>query len=115
LSGILKARKGDAMAVLMTQTMPEGVTVQMLDAVSEAMGVDNDPPAGLVVHVHFERAGRVEVADVWDSREAYETFEAERLMPAMQRVASEQGMSAPSPEDVGSPDFTEVHAIVRGR
>jgi hypothetical protein len=103
------------MAVLMTQTMPEGVTVQMLDAVTEAMGVDKDPPAGLVVHVHYERGGRTEIADVWESREAYETFEAERLMPAMQKVASEQGMSAPSPQEVGAPDFTEVHAIVRGR
>jgi hypothetical protein len=103
------------MAVLMTQTMPEGVTAQMLDAVSDAMGVESDPPAGLVVHVHYERGGRIEVADVWESREAYETFAAERLMPAMQKIASEQGMSAPSPQEVGEPEFTEVHSIVRGR
>jgi hypothetical protein len=103
------------MAVLMTQTMPEGVTVQMLDAVTDAMDVTNDPPAGMVVHVHYEKDGRTQVVDVWESRQAYETFEAERLLPAMQRVASEQGMSAPSPEEVGAPTITDVHAVVRGR
>ena len=101
------------MAVLMRQTMPEGVTVQLLDAVTEEMGVDNDPPEGLVVHVHYEQDGRAQIVDVWDSPQAYEQFAAERLMPAMQTVAERQGQSLPEPEDA-TPDVIEVARIVRG-
>lgn len=104
-----------AMAVLMRQTMPEGVTVQMLDAVSDEMSVSNDPPAGMVVHVHYEQDGRTEVVDVWESRQAYETFAAERLMPAMEKVAGDHGMPVPSEGTAGTPNIIDVHAMVRGR
>ena len=101
------------MAVLMRQTMPEGVTVDILDAVTEEMGVAQDPPAGLVVHVHFQRDGRTEIVDVWESEQAYETFSNERLMPAMQKVSEQRGLSAP-PQG-GGPEIVEVGSIIRGR
>jgi hypothetical protein len=101
------------MAVLMRQTLPEGVTVQFLDAVTEEMGVDRDPPVGMVVHVHYEQDGRAQVGDVWDSPQAYEKFAAERLMPAMQTVAERHGQSLPAPGDA-MPDIIEVARMVRG-
>jgi hypothetical protein len=103
------------MAVLMRQTMPEGVSVDMLDAVTEEMGVRENPPDGLVVHVHFEEDGRAQVVDVWDSPEAYQRFADERLMPAMQKVAEQHGGPAAPPPDGAAPDMVEVTGIVRGR
>lgn len=101
------------MAVLMRQTVPEGVTTQMLDAVSEEMDVRSDPPAGLVVHVHYEEGGRVHVVDVWESTDAYEKFARERLGPAMEKVAQRHG--APAPTHGDKPEILEVGDVVRGR
>jgi hypothetical protein len=102
------------MTVLMQQTMPEGTTLEFLDEVTREMGVETDPPDGLVVHTHFEEGGRVRVVDVWDSPEAFEAFRDGTLMPAMQKVASDRGMDmtqAPPPEVT----MTAVAGLVRGR
>jgi quinol monooxygenase YgiN len=102
------------MTVILQQTMPEDATLAMLDEVTGQMGVENDPPAGLVVHTHFEENGRVRVVDVWDSQEAYESFQQSRLMPAMQKVAADHGQDlsqGPQPET----SVVTVHGMVRGR
>ena len=101
------------MAVLMTQTMPEGVTVEVLDEVTEEMGVRGEPPAGMVVHVHYDEGGKTHIVDVWDSTQAYETFARERLGPAMEKVAQRRGL--PAPADRSMPDVREVHAVIRGQ
>jgi hypothetical protein len=102
------------MTVVMQQTMPEGTAVESLNEVTRLMGVEADPPAGLVVHTHFVRDGRVQVIDVWDSEESYVEFRDHTLTPAMQKVASDHGMDIsqePSPETV----VTTVSGLVRGR
>lgn len=101
------------MAVILEQVMPEGVSLQMLDEVTEEMKVDENPPDGLLLHVHFERDGRSRVVDVWESQEAYETFRDARLMPAMQAVIQRQGGGGQPQE----PDqtITPVHRVVGGR
>ena len=100
------------MAVILEQAMPEGVSLQMLDEVTEEMRVDQDPPDGILVHVHFEQDGRVRVVDVWESQEAYESFRDARLMPAMQAVAQRHGGEQPPQSDMS---ITSVHRVVRGR
>jgi hypothetical protein len=102
------------MTVIMQQTMPEGTTLEFLDEVTKQMGVEADPPAGLVVHTHFEDRGHIQVVDVWDSREAFERFQESRLAPTMQRVAAEHGMDmsqAPGPDTT----FMTVGGLVKGR
>lgn len=102
------------MAVLMTQTMPTGASIQMLDAVTEEMGVDADPPAGMLSHVHYEDGGAIKIIDVWESQQAWETFRDERLNPAMGKVAAANGVdlsAMPDPETT----VTEVHRAIRGR
>lgn len=101
------------MAVILTQTMPAEASLEMLDAVTEEMNATADPPAGLIVHTHYESGGQVDVTDVWESAEAYETFVADRLNPAMQAVAARHGIALPD----GPPQYTltEVHTMVRGR
>jgi hypothetical protein len=78
------------MAVLIEDVFPVGVTVELLDAVTDEMGVDANLPPGGIVHVHFEKDGRAHGVDVWDSVEAYEQFVESTLMPAMGKVAAGQ-------------------------
>ena len=99
------------MTVILQQTMPEGTTLEFLDEVTRAMGVEADPPAGLVLHTHFEQDGRVRIVDVWDSQDEYESFRDSTLMPAMQKAAVAQGMDmsqAPQPEQ----SLLKVHSVV---
>jgi hypothetical protein len=101
-----------AMTVLIETVFPVGVTNELLDAVTDEMGVDAELPPGGVVHVHFEKDGRSQGVDVWDSVEAYQQFVQSTLVPAMGKVAAARGLD---PSKVGAPEekITEVHRIVR--
>jgi hypothetical protein len=101
------------MATILEQVMPEGVSLDMLDEVTDEMGVDGNPPDGMLVHIHFEQDGRVRVVDVWDSREAYEAFLDARLMPAMQAVLRRNGVEEAPPQPETS--MAEIHRVVQGR
>jgi hypothetical protein len=100
------------MAVLVENVFPVGVTNELLDAVTDEMGVDNEIPPGAILHVHFEKGGRAHGVDVWDSVEAYQQFVQSTLVPAMGKVASARGLD---PSKVGEPEvtITEVHRLVR--
>ena len=99
------------MAVLIEDVFPAGVTIELLDAVTDEMGVDAKLPPGGILHVHFEKDGRAHGVDVWDSVEAYEQFVQSTLMPAMGKVAAARGLD---PSKIGEPEvtITEVHRLV---
>ena len=99
------------MAVLIETVFPDGVTNELLDAVTDEMGVDAQLPPGGILHVHFEKEGRSHGVDVWDSVEAYQQFVQSTLVPAMGKVATARGLD---PSNVGTPEetITEVHRIV---
>jgi hypothetical protein len=101
------------MAIIFTQTLPAGVPIQMLDAVTEEMGVDTDPPEGLIVHTHYEEDGRAKILDVWESEALRDAFEADRLRPAQVKVAAQLGIELPQGAQPES-STTEVHRVVRG-
>jgi hypothetical protein len=100
------------MTVLIEDVFPAGVTVELLDAVTDEMGVDANLPAGGILHVHFEKDGRAHGVDVWESVEAYEQFVQSTLLPAMGKVAVAKGLD---PSKMGEPEvtITEVHRLVR--
>ena len=100
------------MAVLIEDVFPVGVTVELLDAVTDEMGVDAKLPPGGIVRVHFEKDGRAHGVDVWESVEAFEQFVQSALMPAMGKVAAARGLD---PSKMGQPEvtITEVHRLVR--
>jgi hypothetical protein len=101
------------MTVIHQQVMPEGISIQMLDEVTDEMGVDSDPPKGLIVHVHYEVDGQAHIMDLWDSQADYDTFDAERLGPATRKVAEAHGMEvSQGPGPTGTSH--EVHRMVRG-
>jgi hypothetical protein len=95
------------MAVLIEDVFPVGLTVELLDAVTDEMGVDGNLPPGGVMNVHFERDGRAHGVDVWESVEAYDQFVQSTLMPAMGKVAAARGLD---PSKMGEPEVkvTEV-------
>jgi hypothetical protein len=81
------------------------------DAVTERLGVDADPPAGLIVHTagFDEEAGVFRILDVWETKEDGERFVQGRLMPIVQELMAGDSGGAPSRE--GS---YELHGIVKG-
>jgi hypothetical protein len=101
------------MPILFTQVMPVAVPIEMLDAVTEEMGVDKAPPDGLIVHTHFEKDGRAHIVDVWESAEAQQRFADTRLNNAMEKVAANRGFDL---TQGGQPEIeiTTVHRMVRG-
>lgn len=103
------------MATIVRQTLPEGVSLELLDAVTEEMGVDGDPPKGMIVHTHYAEGGRVHIFDVWETADDYRQFAQSRLGPAMAKVAASHDMPAPTPPSDGGDNLLEVHRVVRGK
>jgi hypothetical protein len=101
-----------AVTVLIEDVFPVGVTIELLDAVTDEMGVDGNLPPGGVLHVPFERDGRAHGVVVLDSAEAYDQFVQSTLLPAMGKVAAARGLD---PSKMGEPEvkITEVHRLVR--
>jgi hypothetical protein len=99
------------MAILIENIFPVGVTNELLDAVTDEMGVDTQLPAGGISHVHFERDGRAHGVDVFESVETYDQFVQATLLPAMGKVAAARGLD---PSKMGEPEvtITEVHRLV---
>ena len=98
------------MAVLIENVFPVGVTNELLDAVTDGMGVDAELPAGGIVHVHFEKDGRAHGVDVWDSIEAYQQFVQSTLVRHGQGCRGKRL----DPSQMGEPEvtITEVHRLV---
>ena len=99
------------MAVLMTMDLP--VSRADVEALSDELGVLDDPPSGLIVHAAIETAGGVHIVDIWDSQADFERFQNDRLNPAMEKFLTERGiqMDGPPPE----PTYDEAFDVVRGR
>jgi hypothetical protein len=98
------------MAIVLTQDL-DGVPVDMIKAVSAAMGVAASPPKGLIVHTAVETGSGVRIVDVWESEQAYRTFEKELLAPTITKVSEQAGMTAPDAPPV---DIREAFEVVRG-
>ena len=100
------------MPAVLIMTMPEGVDRQWMHAVREQIGVQDNPPDGLIVHTESEVDGRVRVGDVWESKDAHERFAEQRLGPAIQAVSARMGVDMSSgPQPVAT--FYETFAVVR--
>jgi hypothetical protein len=99
------------MAILVNMTLPEGVTIQMLDEVDAEMGATTNPPAGMIVHTAYTEGGRTRVVDVWESQSAFEDFGQNRLGPAIAKVSVGHGLTPSPPERT----IIEVQQLIRGR
>ena len=100
------------MAVLVESVFPAAITMEVIDAVTDEMDVDTHIPVGAIMHVHYEKDGRVHGVDVWESAEAFQTFAESTLQPTMGKVAAAHGVDL---SQAGEPEMTvtEVHRLVR--
>jgi hypothetical protein len=88
------------MAVAVIQEFPiegDDRTTANYDRLQDAVGARTNPPAGGLLHSagFDEEAGVFRIFDVWESKEAWETFMNDRLMPLV-RPLMEQGARAPA-------------------
>jgi len=101
------------MAVGMLLDMP-ATGAEMYEAVNQQMFGTSTPsadqlPDALIFHSAGPAAGGWRIFDVWESREAFETFFREQVGPAMQALGGEAA-SGPPPE----PQIYELSNWVRG-
>jgi len=71
-----------------------GGTPEQYEAMHAEMDVDANPPDGLLFHM----AGPIDdgwgIIDSWESRGQFDAFQADRIMPAMEKLG-DQGMPGP--------------------
>jgi hypothetical protein len=85
----------------------EGGTQEQYDAMHAQMNVDNDPPEGLILHAGGPIEDGWGIIDFWESRDQFDSFQAARIIPAMEAL----GDQAPP----GPPDIKEfpVHHLLK--
>jgi hypothetical protein len=54
------------------------------DAVAAIVDIDHKHPLGLIMHGATEVDGRMQIAEVWDSKEYARRFDEEHLWPAVE-------------------------------
>ena len=100
------------MAIAMVQEFPvdpDDLSTTNYDSIKEGLNVDSDPPEGLIVHTAgFTGTGLFRIFDVWESEEAWQRFNQDRLMPLVQPMI-DSGEAPPTTE------YTyELHDVVKG-
>jgi len=75
------------------------VTAETFDAVTAKIG--EDAQKGLLVRTAgAKEGGGFRVFTIWESKEDYERFREEHLLPAIREVAGEEAASGPSGAEV---------------
>jgi heme-degrading monooxygenase HmoA len=96
------------MTVVLIGTAPSREPYEQIAA---AAHVSTDPPPGIIVHTATEMPdGTVKIVDVWESRQAVEAFERDRLIPAFEAGG---GQGPPPDRDLLEP-FDVVRAPAAG-
>lgn len=94
------------MAVTVVLDM-ENVTPEFYDAVVREMRIDEEPPAGLILHTAGMFEGKWREVETWESLEAFETFRRDRVYPAVMRLVPD-GTALPEL----SPEIMDVYDLV---
>jgi hypothetical protein len=79
------------------------------EKVSQAVGADDSPPEGLIVHAAGEVDGKWHSVSVWESQEAADRFRDERLLPAVRQALGDAVVEAGPPPT----ESFEVKHLVR--
>jgi hypothetical protein len=94
---------------IVTTDFPEGVGPGTYDSVNAELNLGGDPATGLIFHWAGYVNGKWTITDVWESRDAYDRFHAERLFPATQSVSGIDPTIGPQPTIAEHP----VHHYVK--
>ena len=71
------------MAVTLVMRVPE-LDLERYNKMMVSLGLDANPPAGLVLHVATGSVGAVNVVEVWQTPQTAEGFVERRLKPALE-------------------------------
>jgi len=71
------------MAVTLFMRVPE-LTLEKYDDMMASLGLDANPPAGMILHVASEGVGAVNVVEIWQTLQAAEGFVQGRLRGALE-------------------------------
>jgi hypothetical protein len=75
------------MAITMTMVVPGG-TKELYEDINAELGIDSSNlPDGLIAHYASITPEGVRIFDVWESEAAWNTFEQERLGPAVSKLS----------------------------
>jgi hypothetical protein len=87
-------------------TRPPNTTADTYEKVNAELGVEGEPPAGLLLHCAGEVDGKWQIVDVWESREqARQFYEG----PLTQAIEAALGMVPPAPPSIEY----ELHTVLR--
>jgi hypothetical protein len=75
-----------------------GIGAEQVDRLNAEIDPDGNPPEGLVFHVSGPVDGGWQVIDVWESREHFDRFAAERIAPGLAAIGMPEG-GAPEMEE----------------
>jgi hypothetical protein len=100
------------MAIYLTMDLP--VTRAVIEAISKAMDVNDDPPAGLIAHVAVDLpdGDGIRIVDIWDTREDFDRFRETQLDPTLHKMLPELGIQLDGPPP--DPEFFDAYDVVRG-
>lgn len=84
------------MAIGLRLKFPGG-TQEQYNAVHDHLDIENRPPEGLIFHSSGPIDGGWRAIDVWHSRNAFDQFVQNRLMPAAAELG---GRGFPEPPDI---------------
>jgi len=80
------------MAVTLIMRIPE-LDLDRYGRMMGGLGLDANPPAGLVLHVASESVGAVNVLEVWQTPQAAESFVQNRLQEALESQGVKEPLS----------------------
>lgn len=95
------------MAVAIVRDTP-GMTAEMYDAIIRDLNLENEPIAGLLMHTVGPFEGGWRAIDVWESKDAWETFMRDRFEPAMQRAGDTTKVATTGP----APEIMDVYSMI---
>jgi hypothetical protein len=73
------------MSTVMSMEWP-GMTPEQYNQVMRALDLDMKAPSGGVFHVAAFMGSTLHIMDIWESQQAFEKFQKDRLAPALQKV-----------------------------
>jgi hypothetical protein len=80
------------MAVVLFTRVPE-LSLDRYDRMMVELGLDANPPAGVILHIATEAAGGVNVCEVWQTQQSADSFVERRLGEALTRQGVKEPLS----------------------
>ena len=91
----------------------QGVTKDQYNQVMQNLDLDRTTPAGGVLHVAGFTTGTLHVLDVWETQQAFERFQKDRLTPAVQKagITSQPKVQFYPAHNIFVPNFEAIRKV----